>query len=277
MIMIKTIEQTSIIESSDITELEEIFAQKTGQPIPQKIVVPKVEKSIQQQTQPKQEPIIPKEPPVVTIQKIPEPPKEIPVEVQAQPSPIQPPQVKNSLSFSFDSVLERGIQKQFETIDANAALQKEQYINNVSDKLLKFLEGTTSTTLQQPAPPIIQQPVPVEPVIVKDNSEAIKMLKEEIRSIDIQIIDPKAKDILSLQAEKMILKKQIAKLEGTYVEPTEAELPPEGQRGYLPNGYPKSDPKPKGHISIKLLLAAFGGTATIVTLLWLTLSLLGKI
>jgi hypothetical protein len=88
---------------------------------------------------------------------------------------------KQTVGFSFDSILEKGIQQKFAAIDEQGRVEKERVVQSVADKFMKFIEGATSDA------PQVQQSIPVQPVapvvVEKDTN------KEALRLIDLQILD----------------------------------------------------------------------------------------
>ena len=173
---------------------------KPVQPAPQVQVPPPVHK----------EPVA--QPPVVEQPKPPEQPK-IP-EPQVPEQPVQ-------------------VEQQFTTLDEyiqrTAEAVKQEWLGNAYRNMIGVATGQfqiVRAQAQLPQQQQVQQPQQQERIVVKDNSEAVELLRAEVNRIESEIIDSSSDaDLRLLQAEKRLLKKQIQKLEGTYVERPEVEQP----------------------------------------------------
>lgn len=170
--MVETEQQKDVIESSDINELEEIFARKTGQPIPQRTVLPQqpiIESIIQQVQAPIKQPLAP------AVKEI----------VQVKPQ--QEIRTNDKDSFTPMDLPTRNLDK---AIEDWAEKRKQHDIDLAYKKLTNMLFQPLDTPQPSPQQQQPQQPV-IQQVLVKDNSEAIKL-------IDLEILKPGNKDLAGL-------------------------------------------------------------------------------
>jgi hypothetical protein len=131
----------------------------------------------------------------------------------------------------------QSVQPQFNGLDdyinRTAEAVKQQWRDNAYQTLIGVVTGQLQVVAPQTQVPQQQQPVqqaqPIvqERVVVeKDNSEAVKLLKAEVAKIDMKIIDSESDvEVKTLQGMKRLLRVQIQKLEGTYVDQPEVEQP----------------------------------------------------
>ena len=204
------------------------------------------------------------------------------------PLPPPPPEFENASSShpSFDGVIKNVLlakrQAIFDRAEKDAAQVETNLYTNLFNAFDAIANGAPLVTSQQSQPiaqPQVLQPVPV-PVqvqpqviekIVVDNSLAISGMKQEIQRIDAVILDPKSSDDLkSLHLAKVILQKQISKLDGTYIESSDDASTSQFQ---VKTSKPAAVKSKKG-FNLKMGIAAFGGSVFAGILVWLSLSLM---
>ena len=203
------------------------------------------------------------------------------------PLPPPPPEFENANGShpSFDGVIKNVLsakrQAIFDRAEKDAAQVETNLYTNLFNAFDAIANGSPLVTSQQSQPiaqPQVLQPVPlpvqVQPQVIEkivvDNSLAINGMKQEIQRIDAVILDPKSSDDLkSLHLAKVILQKQISKLDGTYVETSDVS----SSLFQVKSGKPVAV-KPKKGFNLKMGIAAFGGSVFAGILVWLSLSLL---
>ena len=141
----------------------------------------------------------------------------LPVEVQPKPSVA-------SGRPSLDDIINRGLEKKKQQIFEKAKVDYENTENRFYDNLFAMIDSAAnySGPLQPvptpPFPPMQQPSIPTPTIIkevVKDNSEAIKLLDFEIAKIqDVIIRSPKGTNLEPLKFIEQSFKKQKATLQG---------------------------------------------------------------
>ena len=194
------------------------------------------------------------------------------------PLPPPPPEFENANGShpSFDGVIKNVLsakrQAIFDRAEKDAAQVETNLYTNLFNAFDAIANGSPLVTSQQQQPiaqPQVLQPVPlpvqVQPQVIEkivvDNSLAINGMKQEIQRIDAVILDPKSSDDLkSLHLAKVILQKQISKLDGTYVETSDASTSQFQVKSSKP-----AVVKPKKGFNLKMGIAAFGGSISSCT------------
>jgi hypothetical protein len=201
-------------------------------------------------------------------------PKEAPVIIGPLPkiestqqniiSPSSEPEVVEQARPSFDGMIQRGLSQKkqmlFEKAQKDYDNTERQFYDNMFALINMAANGSVVPQNQQP----VQPQVSPEPLIriEKDNSEAINSMRDDIRKIDMSLmdLDPASNDFTTLKIEKRTIQRQLAKLDPTYVEPPiilDTQSSPNSSKVV-------KQPKQGGKLTPKIAMAGIGSVAMII-------------